>query len=121
MTGKILSQGLKPPNYIYEPLSLFEYDFRNLASKVGLEEASTHYSEKFREELMNVFLTGLPNRNSFHWKNFAKSGVNVTNGGDVITKTIRLRYCHIRGWIENQNSIKVCLIATTKLFTVFPH
>ena len=60
---------------------------------------------------MNVFLSGLPNKNSFHWKTFSKSGVNVTNGGDVITKTIRLRYRHIRGWIEDQESIKVRLMA----------
>ena len=111
MTGKFLTQGLRPPNYVYEPLSVFEDDFRNLTSKVGLTKASKHYSEKFREELMNVFRTGLPNENSIH-PYWAKSGINVTNGGDVITKTIRLRYRHIRGWIEDQESIKVCLIAT---------
>ena len=110
MIGKFLTQGLRPPNYVYEPLTVFENDIRNLTSKVGLEKASTYYSEKFREELMNVFLTGLPNKNSFH-PHLAKSGINVTNGGDVITKTIRLRFGDIKGWIENQESIKVCLIA----------
>ena len=106
MTGKFLTQGLKPSNYIYEPLSVFEDDFRNLTSKVGLAEASTRYSGKFREELMNVFQTGLPNENSIH-PYWAKSGINVTNGGDVITKTIRLRFGQMRGWIEGQESIKV--------------
>ena len=110
MTGKFLTQGLRPPNYVYEPLSVFMDDLRDLTSRVGLKKASTHYSEPFREELMNVFRTGLPNENSFH-PYWAKSGINVTNGGDVITKTIRLRFAHIRGWIENQESIKVCLIA----------
>ena len=106
MTGKFLTQGQRPPNYVYEPLSVFEDDFRNLTGRVGLKKTSTHYSEPFREELMNVFRTGLPNENVFH-PYWAKSGINVTNGGDVITKTIRLRYRHIRGWIEDQESIKV--------------
>ena len=108
MTGKFLTQGLNPPNYIYEPLSVFEDDFRNLTSRVGLERASTHYSGPFREELMNVFRTGQPDEHSIH-PYWALSGINVTKGGDVITKTIRLRFSHIRGWIENKEDIKVCL------------
>ena len=108
MTGKFLTQGLNPPNYIYEPLSVFEDDFRNLTSRVGLERASTHYSGPFREELMNVFRTGQPDEHSIH-PYWALSGINVTKGGDVITKTIRLRLSHVRGWIENKVDIKVCI------------
>ena len=55
---------------------------------------------------MRVFSTGQPNKHSFH-ANLAIRGVNVTRGGDVITKTIRLRYVHLKGWIERQPSFKV--------------
>ena len=106
MTGKLLSQGLRAPNYVYEPLSIFEKDIKKLITQIGLKPASTYFTGKFREELMNVLLTGRPNENSIH-VNLAKSGINVTSGGDVITKTIRLRYVHLKGWVEEQDSFKV--------------
>ena len=34
-------------------------------------------------------------------------GVDIISGGDVVTKTIALRYKHIKGWIEEQETIKV--------------
>ena len=37
----------------------------------------------------------------------SKEGIDVTSGGDVVTKTIALRYKHIKGWIEEQENIKV--------------
>ena len=106
MTGKFLSQGLRAPNYVYEPLSIFEKDIKKLITQIGLKRSSTYFAKKFREELMNILSTGRPNENSIH-VHMAKSGINVTNGGDVITKTIRLRYVHLKGWVEEQDSFKV--------------
>ena len=34
-------------------------------------------------------------------------GIDIISGGDVVTKTIALRYKHIKGWIEEQETIKV--------------
>ena len=109
ITGKLLSQGLRAPNYVYEPLAIFINDIKKLDNEFGLELA--HLAKRFREEIMNVFLTGLPNKTSVHAP-LSKSGVNVNNGGDVITKTIRLRYLHLKGWVENQESLKVNLNET---------
>ena len=52
---------------------------------------SEHYSE--------LFLHGITSRST--------RGVDISQGGDVITKTIRLRYKHLKGWIEDQENIKV--------------
>ena len=106
MTGKFLRQGLRAPNYVYEPLDIFGNDIKILNKWLGLKQAPSYFAEKFREELMNVFLTGRPNEKSFH-ASLATSGINVTDGGDVITKTIRMRYAHLKGWVEDQESFKV--------------
>ena len=86
------------------------YDLNMLLScfrtKMSVKEAPSYLAKKYREELMSVFSTGRPNENSFH-ADRATSGINVTDGGDVITKTIRLRYVHLRGWVENQDTFKV--------------
>ena len=111
MTGKFLSQGLRAPNYVYEPLSIFEKDIKKLITQIGLKRSSTYFAKKFREELMNVLLTG--RERSAMW---AKSGINVTSGGDVITKTIRLRYVHLKGWVEEQDSFKVKLKDTSRYY-----
>lgn len=37
----------------------------------------------------------------------SKKGIDISSGGDVVTKTIALRYKHIKGWIEEQGTIKV--------------
>ena len=106
MTGKFLSQGLRAPNYVYEPLSVFENDIKKHNKEHGLKQATLHLAKKMREELMNILLTGHPNERSFHVSR-AVTGVKVTDGGDVITKTIRLRYVHLKGWVEEQESLKV--------------
>ena len=108
MTGKFLTQGLRAPNYVYEPLSVFREDIKKLTTQIGLKQTSAYLAEKFRDELMNILLTGRPNKDSLH-KNLAKSGINVASGGDVITKTIRLRYENLKGWVEEQESFKVNL------------
>ena len=113
MTGKFLSQGLRAPNYVYEPLSIFEKDIKKLITQIGLKRSSTYFAEKFREELMNILLTGRPNKDSLQ-KHLAKSGINVASGGDVITKTIRLRYVNLKGWVEEQDSFKVKLKDTSR-------
>ena len=59
-----------------------------------------------KEELARAFATGRPRKGS----KFAYRGVrgaSVAEGGDVIVKTIRLRYLHLSGWIEKQKSVKV--------------
>ena len=63
-------------------------------------------SEEIREELVRAFATGLPKKGSYHASRSIK-GVSVAEGGDVIVKAIRLRYLHLKGWIEKQESIKV--------------
>ena len=61
---------------------------------------------QLKTELMSVFETGKPKNSSFN-AHISTRGINITEGGDVITKTIRLRYKHLRGWIEEQETIKV--------------
>ena len=61
---------------------------------------------KFKEELTNVLLTGRPRKGSFH-SDRAIQGVDPSEGGDIIVKTIRLRYHHLKGWIEEQENLKV--------------
>ena len=107
MTGKFLTQGLRAPNYVFEPLSIFNKDIEKLTSQIGLRQASAYFAKKYREELMKVLLTGRPS-GRFHWA-MHKSGIKVTSGGDVITKTIRLRNMHLKGWVEEQESLKVNL------------
>ena len=97
LIGKLLSQGLRSPNYVYEPLAYF----------IGTNLSEHDLSLAFRVEMMRVLATGQPQESS----NIAYRsvrGIDVSQGGDIITKTIRLRYKHIRGWIEKQ-AIKVKL------------
>ena len=96
LIGKLLSQGLRSPNYVYEPLAYF----------IGTNLSEQDLSLAFRVEMMRVLATGQPQESS----NIAYRsvrGIDVAQGGDIITKTIRLRYKHIRGWIEKQQAIKV--------------
>ena len=92
----MLSQGLRAANYVYEPMAYFK------GKDLGEQEKAT----EFRTELMSVFETGRPKKSSFN-ANRSTRGIHVTQGGDVITKTIRLRYKHLRRWIEDQETIKV--------------
>ena len=66
MTGKLLAQGLRAPNYVFEPLSVYENDMQKLITKIGLKKASQSFAKKFREELTDVFLTGQQNNDSLH-------------------------------------------------------
>ena len=62
----------------------------------------------FKEELMNVFLTGRPNKHMYRFHaQQSIQGADISECGDIITKTIRLRYHHLKGWIEEQKSLKV--------------
>ena len=61
---------------------------------------------KFKEELTNALLTGRPRKGSFH-SDRAIQGADPSEGGDIIVKTIRLRYQHLKGWIEEQENLKV--------------
>ena len=54
MTGKFLSQGLRAPNYVYEPLALFETDIKNLTKRIGLKEAPSYLAEKYRVDGVDV-------------------------------------------------------------------
>ena len=93
----MLSQGLRSPNYVYEPLAYF----------IGTNLSEQDLSSAFRVEMMRVFATGQPQeRSNIAYRSVR--GIDVEQGGDIITKTIRLRYKHIRGWIEEQ-AIKVKL------------
>ena len=105
-TGKLLSQGLPSPNYVYEPMAYFANDLDKLISHHGFKEGAKYMAPKFKAELVRVFLTGQPKSDSFLAYR-SVPGHNITNGGDVITKTIRVRYSHLKGWIENQNNFKV--------------
>ena len=102
VTGLLLSQGLRRPNFIFEPMA-------DLAEEMDGDEraeALTDATSDMREELARAFATGRPRKGS----KFAYRGVrgaSVAGGGDVIVKTIRLRYMHLRGWIEKQKSVKV--------------
>ena len=95
LTGKLLSQGLKVPNYVYEPMAYFR----------GKDLDERQITPQLKTELMSVFETGKPKNSSFN-AHISTRGINITEGGDVITKTIRLRYKHLRGWIEEQETIK---------------
>ena len=95
LTGKLLSQGLRSPNYVYEPLAYF----------IGTNLSEQDLSSAFRVEMMRVFATGQPQESS-SIADRSERGIDLAQGGDIITKTIRLRYKHIRGWIGEQ-AIKV--------------
>ena len=102
MTGRLLSQGLRRPNFIFEPMADFSEEMDDDERTDSLADAAPD----LREELARAFATGRPRRGS----KFAYRGVrgaSVADGGDVIVKTIRLRYLHLRGWIEKQKSVKV--------------
>ena len=93
----MLSQGLRSPNYVYEPLAYF----------IGTNLSEQDLSSAFRVEMMRVLATGQPQeRSNIAYRSLR--GIDVEQGGDIITKTIRLRYRHIRGWIEEQ-AVKVKL------------
>ena len=91
LIGNLLSQGLRAPNYVYEPLAYF----------IGKNLSKQEIVPAFRTEMMKVFATGQPQKSSIV-ANMSARGINPAQGGDIITKTIRLRYKHIRGWIEEQ-------------------
>ena len=70
------------------------------------ERAAKDVAPKFREELVRAFATGRPKKGSkFTYRSIR--GASVADGGDVIVKTIRLRYLHLKGWIDKQKSTKV--------------
>ena len=91
LIGMLLSQGLRAPNYVYEPLAYF----------IGKNLSEQEIVPAFRTEMMRVFVTGQPQESSIVARKSAR-GINTAQGGDIITKTIRLRYKHLRGWIEKQ-------------------
>ena len=102
VTGLLLSQGLRRPNFIFEPMADLAEEMDGDERAESLTDATTD----MREELARAFATGRPRKGS----KFAYRGVrgaSVAGGGDVIVKTIRLRYMHMRGWIEKQRSVKV--------------
>ena len=92
----MLSQGLRVPNYIYEPMAYFN----------GKNISEQQLATAFRAELKRVFATGQPKESSFQAGRSTR-GIDIKHGGDVITKTVRLRYRHLRGWIEDLKNIKV--------------
>ena len=96
LTGKLLTQGQSVPNYVYEPMAFF----------LGQNLSELEIGPEMRTELIRVFAMGQPQDNSPQAGRSTR-GINIKKGGDVVTKTIRLRYSHIRGWIEDQESIKV--------------
>ena len=91
LIGRLLSQGLRAPNYVYEPLAYF----------IGKNLSEQELIPAFRTEMMRVFATGQPQESSIVASQSTR-GIDTAQGGDIITKTIRLRYKHIRGWIEEQ-------------------
>ena len=102
MTGLLLGQGLRRPNFIFEPMADLAEEMDGDERADPLADAATD----MREELARAFATGRPKKGS----KFAYRGVrgaSVAGAGDVIVKTIRLRYMHLRGWIEKQKSVKV--------------
>ena len=72
----------------------------------GFTQGVKDMGGKFKEELTNVLLTGRPRIGSLHAKQ-AMHGTDPSEGGDIIVKTIRLRYHHLKGWIEEQQGLKV--------------
>ena len=77
------------------------------------------FTPELREELVRAFATGLPKEGSkFTFKSIR--GMSVAEGGNVIVKAIRVRYLHLRGWIEKEKSIKVRTVQLT-LHSVLPH
>ena len=72
----------------------------------GFAQGVENMGTKYKKELMNALLTGRPRKGSFHAQN-AIQGADLSQGGDIIVKTIRLRYQHLKGWIEEQESLKV--------------
>ena len=81
-------------------------DFKRQVDLLGYERAIKEVTPDIREELVRAFATGLPKEGSkFTFKSIR--GMSVAEGGNVIVKAIRVRYLHLRGWIEKQKSIKV--------------
>ena len=106
MTGRLLSQGVKAPNYVYEPMAYFESVLKELYKTIDFGQATEYMGTLFKEELTRVLSSGKPREGSFlAWR--SSTGRNITNGGDIIAKTIRLRYSHLKGWVEKQDSFKV--------------
>ena len=81
-------------------------EFKRQARKLGYERAMTEVTTDIREELVRAFATGLLKEGS-KFTFMSIRGMSVAEGGDVIVKAIRVRYLHLRGWIEKQKSIKV--------------
>ena len=106
MTGRLLSQGAKAPNYVYEPMAYFEDVLKALYKTIDFGPATEYMGTLLKEELPRVLSSGKPREGSFlEWR--STTGHDITDGGDVIAKTIRLRYSHLRGWVEEQDSFKV--------------
>ena len=81
-------------------------EFKKQVDLLGYERAMKEMTADIREELVRAFATGLPKEGSkFTFKSIR--GMSVAEGGNVIVKAIRVRYLHLRGWIEKQKSIKV--------------
>ena len=106
LTGKLLCQGLSTPNYVYEPLVDLSSDLTKQIHQHGFTQGIKDMGAKFTEELSHVLLIGRPRIGSLHEKQ-AIHGADPSEGGDIIVKTIRLRYHHLKGWIEEQQNLKV--------------
>ena len=88
-----------------------------MAYFIGKDIPEQLIAPEFRTELMSVFETGhskkrghtslLSEMLSLFQAEKSTRGIDIKFGGDVITKTIRLRYKHLKGWIEDQETIKV--------------
>ena len=81
-------------------------EFKRQVDLLGYEIALKEVTPDVREELVRAFATGLPKEGS-KFTDKSLRGMSVAEGGNVIVKAIRVRYLHLRGWIEKEKSIKV--------------
>ena len=96
------------PNYVYEPMHPVISQITEESSQQIWEkwENIIGVAEAYRNELLRVFSTGAP-RNDSKLAFRSMRGKDISDGGDIIVKTIRVRYSHIKGWIEKQQNVKV--------------
>ena len=108
LTGMLLCEGNQMPNYVYEPMHPVISQITEESSQQIWEkwENIIGVAEAYRNELLRVFSTGAP-RNDSKLAFRSMRGKNISDGGDIIVKTIRVRYSHIKGWIEKQQNVKV--------------
>ena len=84
----LLCEGIHKPNYVYEPMYYFHQIAGHRTEDKNPLEIDPELAEEYKRELLRAFSNGAP-RSNMDLAFCSLRGRDISDGGDVIVKTIR--------------------------------